>query len=348
MPDSSAVPAVSTADDIRALLDDLPGPDLDAAAAVRERDARLTKPPGSLGRVEDVVEWLAAWQRRPRPRLETPRMCVFAGSHGVVEQGVSAFPAEVTGQMIANFRAGGAAINQICRTHGIDLEVVDLGWERPTQDLTMQPAMDEAEFVEAFAAGMRAVPPGTDLLAIGEMGIGNTTSAAAIYAGLWGGAAEHWVGRGTGVDDEGLARKAAAVSAGLTRHADGLDDPLAVLARLGGREIAAMAGAILAARLLGVPVVLDGYVTTAAAAVLFAQEPTTLDHCLAGHVSTEGAHADVLARLGLAPLLDLGLHLGEGSGAGLAVGVLSAAVAVHDGMATFDEAGVADGGPAGG
>jgi nicotinate-nucleotide--dimethylbenzimidazole phosphoribosyltransferase len=188
---------------------------------------------------------------------------------------------------------------------------------------------------------MEALAAQPDLLCLGEMGIGNTTVAAAIYHALFGGAPEDWVGRGTGVDDAGLQRKAAAVRAAVARHRDHLGDPLEVLRRLGGREIAAMAGAILAARLQRVPVVLDGFVVCSAAAVLHALDPSALDHCVAGHVSAENAHAEALRRLGKAPLLNLGMRLGEGTGAALAVGIVRAAVACHNGMATFAEAGVA-------
>jgi nicotinate-nucleotide--dimethylbenzimidazole phosphoribosyltransferase len=200
--------------------------------------------------------------------------------------------------------------------------------------------MDEKSCVATMAFGMEAIAGGSDLLCVGELGIGNTTAAAAIYAALYGGPAEHWVGRGTGVDDEGLRRKIAAVEGAIARHRDHLDDPLEVLRRLGGREIAAAAGAILAARLQRIPVILDGYVTTSAAAVLHGIHPATIDHCLAGHLAAEGAHQEVLERLGLIPLLALGMRLGEGTGAALAAGLVKSAAAVHRDMATFAQAGV--------
>jgi nicotinate-nucleotide--dimethylbenzimidazole phosphoribosyltransferase len=193
-----------------------------------------------------------------------------------------------------------------------------------------------------MAFGMEAIAGGTDLLAVGEMGIGNTTVAAALYTALYGGSPEHWVGRGTGVDDAGLRRKVEAVEAAIAHHGEYLTDPLEILRRLGGREIAAMAGAILAARLQRIPVILDGYVATAAAAVLHAVHPATIDHCIAGHLSAEGAHQDVLERLGKIPLLALGMRLGEGSGAALAAGIVKAAAAIHRDMATFGQAGVSE------
>ncbi|MGX7704666.1 nicotinate-nucleotide--dimethylbenzimidazole phosphoribosyltransferase [Methylobacterium sp. Gmos1] len=327
-------------DDIRRLIATMPGPHESAAAEVSARDSLLTKPAGSLGRLEFLAAWMAAWQGKAPPSLDRPLVCVFAGSHGVAGKGVSAYPATVNRQMLDNFAAGGAAINQICAAYGLGFKVFDLAIDMPTGDITTEPAMTEKACVATMAFGMEAVAAGTDGLAVGEMGIGNTTVAAAIYAALYGGEPARWVGRGTGIDEAGFARKVAAVEAALTCHQGHLDDPLAVMARLGGREIAAMAGAILAARLQRVPVVIDGYVSTAAAALLHAVDPRALDHCLAGHVSAEGDHAAVLERLGLRPLLDLGLRLGEGSGAALALGVVKAAVACHREMATFAQAGV--------
>ena len=327
-------------DDIRNLIGTMPGPDTEAADAVAARDATLTKPAGALGRMEGLVAWLAAWQGKAPPTLDRPLVCVFAGSHGVTRRGVSAFPDAVNRQMLDNFAAGGAAINQICATYGLGFKVFDLALDVPTGDISEGAALDERSTVATMAFGMEAVAAGTDCLGIGEMGIGNTTVAAALYAALLGGDPARWVGRGTGIDAAGLSRKIAAVEAALACHAGHLDDPLEVLARLGGREIAAMAGAILAARLQRIPVVLDGYVATSAAAVLHALNPSALDHCLAGHVSAEGVHAEVLERLGLVPLLALGMRLGEGSGAGMAIGLLKGALACHTGMATFAQAGV--------
>jgi nicotinate-nucleotide--dimethylbenzimidazole phosphoribosyltransferase len=319
-----------------------PTPNWAATEAARARDALLTKPPGALGRLEEVAIWLAGWQGRAQPAISRPRIVVFAGNHGVTARGVSAFPPEVTAQMVANFDAGGAAINQLALAAGAELAVVALDLDRPTADFTQSPAMTEADCVAALAAGWAAVGEKTDLLVTGEMGIGNTTAAAALSLALFGGRAEDWTGRGTGVDRAGLDRKTAVVAQGVARHA-ALTDPLAILAALGGREIAAMAGAIAAARARRVPVILDGFICTAAAAVLARAMPGALDHCLAGHLSAEGAHGHLLAALDMRPLLDLGLRLGEGSGAALAISVVRAAVACHSGMATFAEAGVSGG-----
>ncbi|MEM7643653.1 MAG: nicotinate-nucleotide--dimethylbenzimidazole phosphoribosyltransferase [Pseudomonadota bacterium] len=324
---------------IRARLSDLPSADQTAIAAARARDGQLTKPPGALGRLEDLAIWYAGWRGDPQPRIAAPQVLVFAGNHGVTAQGVSAFPAEVTAQMVANFRAGGAAINQLSDLAGARMDVRALSLDRPTADFTQGPAMSEAEMCAAFRAGFDAVSPEADLVVTGEMGIGNTTSAAAIAAALLGGA--DWVGRGTGVDDAGLARKRAAVAAGLAANPGRTG--FAVLTALGGREIAAMAGAIAGARAHRLPVILDGFICCAAALCLWAEAPSSLDHCVAGHLSAEGAHDRMLAALGKAPLLQLGLRLGEGSGAALAIQVLKGALACHSGMATFAEAGVADG-----
>jgi nicotinate-nucleotide--dimethylbenzimidazole phosphoribosyltransferase len=276
------------------------------------------------------------------PTIDRPLVAVFAGNHGVVAQGVSAYPADVTRQMVLNFSARGAAINQICATFGLGLKVYELALDMPTRDITQGPALEEREAAGTFAFGMEATADGPDLLIPGDMGIGNTTIAAAIYHALYGGRAEDWVGRGAGVDDIGWSRKVAAVARAGALHKAHLEDPLEVMRRLGGREIAAIAGAILAARLQRIPVILDGYVVCAAAAILHACDPHALDHCIAGHVSAEGAHEQVLRRLGKEPLLDLGMRLGEASGAALAAGLLKAALACHSGMSTFAEAGVAD------
>ncbi|MCR9135083.1 MAG: nicotinate-nucleotide--dimethylbenzimidazole phosphoribosyltransferase [Alphaproteobacteria bacterium] len=328
-------------DDFRELLANLPGPDEAAVNAVRERDPKLTKPPGALGRLEDIAEWLAAWTGRP-PAVTRPLVAVFAGNHGVTNQGVSTFPPEVTAQMVSNFAAGGAAINQICIAHDLGLKVFDLALEIPTGDITREAALDERACAATMAFGMESIAGGTDLLCIGEMGIGNTTIAAAMFHGLYGGTAEEWVGPGTGAKGEALMRKIAAVETAVALHKPHLGDPLELLRRLGGREIAAMAGAVLAARVEKVPVIIDGYVATAAAAVLHAANPRALDHCIVGHVSAEPGHIKALEKLGKTPLLALGMRLGEGTGAAMAAGIVKAAAQCHSGMATFDQAGVSD------
>ena len=328
--------------EFRALLSAAPSLDTEAKAGAEERNGQLTKPPGALGRLEDLAIWYASWRANPRPSIENPQVIIFAGNHGVCARGVSAFPPEVTVQMVANFEHGGAAINQLSKAFGADMSVVSLSLDTPTADFTTAPAMSEDEVVDALVAGWIAVKDTSDLLVVGEMGIGNTPAAAAVAAALFGGDAADWTGRGTGVDDEGLNRKTAAVADGLALHADVIADPLEALRCLGGRELAAMAGAIARARSLRIPVILDGFICTASAAALECAVAGSLDHTVAGHVSAEGAHAKLLAHLNKAPLLNLGLRLGEGSGAALAIGVLKGAIACHSGMLTFAEAGVSD------
>lgn len=330
-------------DDLRAACNDRPSGDEDAAQAATARQAVLTKPPGSLGRLEEAAIRLARWQGREKPALKQVHVLIFAGSHGVTARGVSAFPAEVTAQMVANFSAGGAAINQLAKQTGASLTVTSLEIERPTADFTEAPAMDEADFLKAVQTGFDAVPEGADLISLGEMGIGNTTAAAALAAALFGGRGTDWVGRGTGVDDAGLSRKVEAVDAALACHGEALSDPLEALRRVGGRELAAMFGAALSARLKRIPLLLDGFVCGSAVAPLARLGEDGLAHAIAGHVSAEPGHRRLLGELGLKPLLDLDMRLGEGSGACLAINILRGALACHNGMATFAEAGVSDG-----
>ncbi len=335
------LPELNDLNTFREALTNAPGPDTAAATGAAERNGQLTKPPGALGRLEDLAIWYASWRGDARPQIEAPQVIVFAGNHGVTAQGVSAFPPEVTVQMVMNFEHGGAAINQLAKAAGAKMDVHALELDRPTADFTQEPAMTEAELLSALQTGWNAVDPQSDLLVVGEMGIGNTTPAAAIACALFGGDAADWTGRGTGVDDAGLANKTRVVAEGVARHAS--EDGLDILRCLGGREIAAMAGAIAAARVLRIPVILDGFICTSAAACLARVSASALDHAVAGHQSAEGAHGAMLSKLGKDPLLSLGLRLGEGSGGALAINILKSAVACHSGMATFAEAGVSDG-----
>lgn len=330
----------TTLAEFRAIFADLTAPDASAIARATDRNGQLTKPQGALGRLEDLAIWYAGWRNDPRPAIRAPQVIIFAGNHGVCAQGVSAFPPEVTAQMVANFDHGGAAINQLSKAAGARMDVHALSLDTPTADFTQAPAMTEGDLISALQTGWTAVDPAADLLVTGEMGIGNTTSAAALAAALFGGTGADWAGRGTGVDDAGLARKVAAVDAGLALH--DVTDPLEALRCLGGREIAAMAGAMAAARAHRIPVILDGFICSAAAGVLHRLHPAALDHAVAGHLSLEGAHQTLLDALGKQPLLSLGLRLGEGSGAALAITILQGAIACHSGMATFAEAGVSD------
>jgi nicotinate-nucleotide--dimethylbenzimidazole phosphoribosyltransferase len=325
------------------ILQGLPAPDEAARQAAHARDAQLTKPPGSLGRLEELAAWYCAWRGDPRAEIAAPQTIVFAGNHGVTAQGVSAFPPEVTAQMVANFEAGGAAVNQLAETVGARMDVHALRLDQPVGDITQGPAMTEEELVEALQTGWQAVDIKADLLVVGEMGIGNTTSAAAIALAVFGGTAQEWTGRGTGVDGDVLSHKAEVVARAVEANKACKNNGLETLRCLGGRELAAMVGAMVRARVLRIPLILDGFICSAAAACLDAAQPGALDHAVAGHVSAEVAHPKLLEKLGKEPILSLGMRLGEGSGGTLAVAILKAALACHSGMASFAEAGVSEG-----
>ena len=328
--------------DFRAILASLPEADQDVLARAADHNMQLTKPPGALGRLEGLALWYRSWRGGDNAEIASPQVIVFAGNHGVAARGVSAFPAEVTAQMVLNFQHGGAAINQIARTNGAMLDVVALDLDRPTEDFTKAPAMTEAECVAALQAGWNAVKTEADLLVVGEMGIANTTAAAALSCALLGGDSADWTGRGTGVDDAGLSLKTQVVAEGVALHG-GQGDGMETLRRLGGRELAGMVGAIARARCLRIPVILDGYICTSAALTLAHTQQGALDHTVAGHLSPEGGHARMLDALEKEPLLQLGMRLGEASGGALAISVLKSAMACHAGMATFAQAGVSDG-----
>lgn len=336
MPTATGLPF----DDIRALFERQTQPDLEARSRAALRNANLLKPTGSLGQLEEIALFLAGWQGVEKPAINRPIVALFAGNHGVHAQGVSRWPMEITQTMVDTFMQGGAAINQLCALHGLGLKVFDLALDMPVGDFSQEAAMDEKGCAATIAFGMEAIAGGVDLVCLGEMGIANTTSASAIYAALFGGEVEEWVGDGAGADAEQRARKITAIKAGLELHASKLSDPLEVLRCLGGREIAAMAGTILSARAERIVVVVDGFVATAAAAVLYKIDPASLDHCLFAHVSAEQAHHKALDAMGATALLDLGMRLGEGTGAALAASLVKSAAATHSGMATFADIGL--------
>ncbi len=320
------------------LLADLPGPDLDARAAVRERAENILRPAGALARFDTTAEWVAGWQRTSTPSVERPAALIFAADHGVAAAtSVSAYPTDVTRAMYTAYQQGKSTLSAFARQVGASVVAIDVGIGDPTGDIRYEAALSPERFDSIVATALEAVGTlDTNLLVLGEMGIGNTTAAAAVAAALAGGEATGWVGRGTGVDDEGLARKREAVKTAIRRIA-GVTDPLEVLREVGGAELVAMAAAALAARHRSIPVVLDGYVVTAAVLPLALAEPTALDHCLVGHCSSEPGHRMLLERLGKEPLLDLNMRLGEGSGAMAAVPLIAMACAGITEVPTFAE-----------
>ncbi len=330
---------------LESLLAELPDPDEDARTAVRARADSVLRPSGALARLDEVAIWLAGWQRTSRPSVEQVSTLVFVADHGVARAGVSAYPADVTKAMLVAFDAGVATAAAMSRSLGGRMRAIDVGVGEPTGDIRVEAALTPERFevcVEAGCAAVaRAASEGADLLVLGEMGIGNTAVAAAVCATLFGGDARDWTGRGTGVDDDGLSRKVAAVHAATTR-ARGLElAPLEVLREAGGAELVAIAAAVVEARRRSIPVVLDGFVVVAAVASLLVARPGALDHCLAGHRSAEPGHGVLLERLGLDPLVDLELRLGEASGALVAVPIVRLAAAAVTDVATFEEWGLA-------
>lgn len=317
-------------DDFRFLLDNLPEADQSKAGKVHGifQQAGVS---GSLAPLADLAAWLAAWSGRP-PVVTRPLVAVFAGNHGIAQHGVSPRPVSATAAAVELYAAGGAALNQVCVANDLGLKVFDLALDLPTADISEEAALDEKGCAATMAFGMEAIVGGTDLVCLGDLGVGNSTIAAAVFAALYGGGGADWVGPGSGADKVMVARKASYVDKALALHQGHLKDPLEVLRRLGGREIAAIAGAILAARMEKVPVILDGFATCAAAAVLHAAGPHALDHCRLASLSPEPAHARVAERMGLKPLLDQ--ELGEpGVGAGLAAGIVKAAALTASGLA---------------
>lgn len=304
---------------LRSALISIPGPDVAAGDAVRARAADILRPAGALARLDELAAWVAEWQGTSSPAVMKPAALIFAADHGVAAAGVSKYPIEVTAAMLAAFSAHHSTVTAFADAVGASVQAIDVGVGRPTGDIRFEPALSVERFEECVAAGRAAVDAlDADLLVIGEMGIGNTTAAAAVAAALGDGDPADWVGRGTGVDDEGLARKRAAVSTAVERIA-GVSDPLEVLREVGGAELVAMAAAVLAARWRKLPVLLDGYVVTSSVLPLAVAVPHALDHCQVGHCSAEAGHRRLAARLGKQPLLDLGMRLGEGSGAMAAV-----------------------------
>ncbi|MGB0112637.1 MAG: nicotinate-nucleotide--dimethylbenzimidazole phosphoribosyltransferase [Ilumatobacteraceae bacterium] len=319
-------------------LRDLPDCDAAARAAVHDRAAEILRPMGALAWLDDIAEWVAGWQRTAVPRIEKPAGLIFAADHGVAAATeVSAYPTGVTEAMFAAYQQGRSTINAFARLAGATVTALDVGIGDPTGDIRFEAAMSEERFDRVVQTAFDAVDAlDCDLLVLGEMGIGNTTTSAAIAAALAGGETTAWVGRGTGIDDEGLARKRQAVQESVRRIA-GITDPIEILREVGGAEIAAVTAATVAARHRSIPVVLDGYVVTAAVLPLNEVDTATLDHCTVGHCSAEPGHRKLLERLGKHPLLDLDMRLGEGSGAMAAVPLIAMACAGITDVPTFAE-----------
>lgn len=316
----------------------MPNKNMQAEAAASVYQDQLTKPSGSLGMLEELAVFLAGWQNSERPVIETAQAIIFAGNHGICEQGVNPYPQEVTQLMVSNFENGGAAMNQLCNLSGAELTVKPLSLDSPTQDFTQTKAMSMTELLDAMSAGAKAVNRSANVILLGEMGIGNSTVSSALAASIFGGRVADWVGVGTGSDKKGVAHKIGIIEEGIAKH--GLCSDLSAILAFGGREQAAICGAILAARSASIPVLLDGFICTAAAAPLYAMSPSLLDHCLVGHKSAEPGHQKLLQSMNKKPILDLNMRLGEGTGAALALSILKAAVACHNHMATFEELGI--------
>lgn len=310
--------------------------------AVADRAASTLRPAGAFGRLDEIAAWLAGWQRTDRPGLYKPGVIIFGADHGIAARGVSSYPGEITALMKEAILAGVATSSALAAAAGADLHFVDVGVGNPTEDFTVADALSTERFESAWNAGTDAVvTTGHDVLILGELGIGNTTSAAAVAAALLGGDGAAWSGRGTGIDDDGLARKVATVDAGLARLGDH-PTPLAVLHAVGGAELVAMAGACVEARRRSIPLVLDGFIATAALLPLHLMAPGILDHTIAGHCSAEAGHRRLLEVIEKVPLIELDLRLGEASGALVALPLLRQAVAAVLDCATFDEVGLGD------
>ena len=315
-------------------------PQFDHTTANKAKDLqkKLSKPLGSLGKLEEFAIWMAGWQKKVKPTIKNPYCLIFAGNHGISDKGVSAYPSEVTFQMVENFKNGGAAINQLCKLANIKLSVIAIDLDKPTKDFSVEKAIRRDEVYSLMQLGFEAVPSNCDLLILGEMGIANTASASAISCALFNEPVEEMTGIGTGINKYQLSKKIKIIKSALELHGTNFNNPASILSCYGGKEIAAIAGSVISARLMSIPVLLDGFISTAAASSLTLFKKSILDHCLISHLSAEPGHARILKNLKKEPILDLNLRLGEGSGAATALLILKAALVTHNGMSTFDEA----------
>ena len=310
------------------------------ANLARKHQNNLTKPPGSLGKLENYAIWMAGWHRKIKPKMDNFHCLVFVGNHGVAKKKVSAYPFEVTEQMVKNFYNGGAAINQLCTLSDTALSVVPINIVEPTKDFSEEKAMSYEETFSAIQIGYNSVPKKCDLLILGEMGISNTSSATAISCALFNGSVKRWTGVGTGISKKKLREKISVIKQGLKLHGREFNSVVEILSSFGGREMAAIVGAVIAARVKRIPILLDGFVSTAAAATLTIFDNKVLDHCLISHLSLEPGHKGIILRLKKEPILNLGMKLGEASGGAIAALIIKASLVTHNKMATFNKAGV--------
>jgi len=320
-------------DDLHSLITNVPGGDEEARLAAQARQAEIAVPSGELGRLSDLAIWLATWQGGSAPTAARPQIVVFASSHGVAKHGVSTYGWQETQTKIQTLTSGKGSVNQIAGTIGCGLRIIELAPEMPTPDIRTNAALSEPDCAATFAFGMEAVTETPDILGLGVVGAGATSAAAAVSLALYGGSAAFWAKSGSAVKEPDMLRaKAQAIDEALLHHRGKLDDPLSILRRLGGRDLAAVAGAIIAARYQKIPVVLDGFVAAAGAAILHSIAPNSIDHCIAGSVTYRDSHHALLDRISKKPVLDLGLGLGDGSGAALCMASLKAAAACHNGI----------------
>ncbi len=299
---------------------------------------KLTKPNGSLGKLEKYAIWMAGWQKKKKPSMDNFQCLIFAANHGVAKKNVSAYPSEVTEQMVKNFKNGGAAINQLCNLANIKLSVIPISLDKPTNDFSEEQAMTYKETISAMQLGFDSVPSSCDLLILGEMGISNTTVATAISCALFNGSVQKWTGKGTGISESKLKNKISVIKSGLKLHGKNFKSVSKILNSFGGREMAAIVGAIIAARIIGIPVLLDGFISTVSAATLRLFKRNILEHCLISHLSSEPAHKYIISHLNKEPIIDLNMRLGEASGGAVAALIIRAALVTHNQMATFSEA----------
>ena len=331
--------SVPTFNELVEFISQMPSIDVEAINLVKKRDGQLLKPHGSLGMVEDITEWVAGWQGAYPPKADNITLSIFVSNHGTAEAyKISPYPTSVTEALVKSFRSDHAVVNQICKTHNIGLQVFDLALEMPTGNITEYAAMTETDCVTTILYGREALATSPDIICLGEAGIGNTTIASAICAALYGGNVSDWVGIGTGADQKMIKTKIEVIEKSLKLHES--REPLEILQCFGGREFAAIFGAILAARFERIPVILDGFPVCAAAALLHAVSADALDHCYVSHLSSEPGHEKLLERINKRPIIDLKMRLGEGSGAALVAPIFQSSVNIHNNTSTFDESSV--------